>query len=180
MSWLAVEPDVALAVHIRGWTADQDIANAAVLTGTLADVPTESTYDSILYIDVLEHIDEDSLEVRRAFDHLRPGGRLIILVPAHQFLYSPFDASIGHFRRYNKSSLTRLQPPHSMQERLIYLDSVGLLASLTNKLLLRSAMPTAGQIRLWDRVLVRGSKVLDPLLAHSLGKSLLVVWRRPL
>jgi hypothetical protein len=62
--------------------------------------------------------------------------------------------------------------------RLRYLDSVGLGASMANKLLLRSASPAVGQIGFWDRVLVRASTVFDPLLGYRLGKSILGVWRK--
>ena len=64
---------------------------------------------------------------------------------------------------------------HLFETVLDYLDSVGLLASLVNRFHLRSDRPTAAQIRLWDRVLVRMSQILDPVLAHRLGKSVLLV-----
>jgi hypothetical protein len=62
--------------------------------------------------------------------------------------------------------------------RARYLDSVGLLASLGNRLVLRSAQPNQRQIRFWDRLMVRLSRRLDPLFGYRLGKSALVVWRK--
>jgi hypothetical protein len=59
-----------------------------------------------------------------------------------------------------------------------YLDSVGLLASLANRLLLRSAMPTVGQIRIWDNFMVPWSRFLDPIFLYGIGKTIVVVWRR--
>jgi hypothetical protein len=58
------------------------------------------------------------------------------------------------------------------------IDSFGLLASLANRLLLRSSMPSEGQILLWDRVLVPLSRVGDRLSFHRIGKSVLAVWCR--
>ena len=58
------------------------------------------------------------------------------------------------------------------------MDSVGMLASLGNRLLLKSAMPTAQQIAVWDRLMVPLSRLADPLLLHTLGKSVLGVWTR--
>jgi hypothetical protein len=49
-------------------------------------------------------------------------------------------------------------------------------ASLANRLLLRASMPTAGQIMFWDRVLVPVSRVIDPVLARSIGKSVVAIW----
>ena len=62
----------------------------------------EKTFDTIMYMDVLEHIEDDKKEVNKALKHLNSGGNLIFFVPAYQFLYSDFDKSIGHIKRYNK------------------------------------------------------------------------------
>ena len=111
--------------------------------------------------------------------HLRPGGHIIALSPAHQWLYSPFDRSIGHCRRIHRAGFGALVPEGLTTRRLVYLDSVGLLASLANKLVLKSEMPKPSQIAFWDRVLVRMSRAVDPVLGHSAGKSVLAVWRKP-
>jgi len=58
------------------------------------------------------------------------------------------------------------------------IDSFGLLAYLANQLLLRSSMPSAGQILLWDRVLVPLSRFGDRLSFRRIGKSVLAVWCR--
>jgi hypothetical protein len=62
--------------------------------------------------------------------------------------------------------------------KLIYLDPVGLLASLANRVLLRSPMPTRRQIAVWDRLLVPASRAIDPILGGAVGKSVFAVWRR--
>jgi hypothetical protein len=130
-------------------------------------------------MDVLEHIADDRAELEMAADRLRPGGHLIVLAPAHQWLFAPFDAAIGHFRRYTKGTLGAAAPAALPLIRLVYLDSAGMLASLGNRLLLRSSMPTPRQIAFWDRVLVRCSRWTDPMFGYTLGKSVLAVWRKP-
>jgi hypothetical protein len=110
--------------------------------------------------------------------HLRPGGHLIVLAPAHGWLFSRFDRSIGHFRRYSARQLGELTPAGLGLVRSHYLDSVGLLASAANRLALRQSLPTARQIRFWDRVLVPLSRVIDPITWHRVGKSVLCVWTR--
>jgi hypothetical protein len=136
-------------------------------------------YDAILYIDVLEHIEFDRQEVINAYHHLAPGGVIIILSPAHDFLYSLFDKSIGHYRRYSRKTLLKLRPSDSIIKFTGYLDSVGLLASLGNKLIMKSSMPTKNQILFWDRVLVPVSKVLDRIFRFKVGKSILAIWQKP-
>ena len=63
--------------------------------------------------------------------------------------------------------------------RAFYADSLGVVLSLANKLLLRQAMPTARQIRTWDRLVVPVSRVLDPIVRFSFGRSVIAVYRRP-
>jgi hypothetical protein len=74
--------------------------------------------------------------------------------------------------------LRAITPPELDVERILYLDSVGMLASAANRLLLRQSMPTAGQLQFWDRRLIPLSRVCDPLLRHALGKSIVGVWRK--
>ena len=104
---------------------------------------------------------------------------MIVLSPAHQFLYTPFDAAIGHFRRYNRSSLRKISPPALKLEAMFYLDSCGVAASAANRLLLRQSMPTQEQIGVWDKWIIPVSRMVDPVLRYSIGKSIVGVWRRP-
>ena len=66
----------------------------------------EGKFNTIIYLNVLEHIQKDQDEINSALDKLKLGGHLIILVPAHQSLYSKFDEAIGHCRRYSMNFFT--------------------------------------------------------------------------
>ncbi len=172
-SWTCVDPDAALAAQIISKTT----ALVTVVTGTIQE--TSGKFDTILYIDVLEHIEDDAAEVVRAAARLRPGGHLIVLSPAHQNLYTPFDQAIGHYRRYSLQSL-KAAAAKAMElraEKLIYLDSVGLIASAANRVLLRQSMPTRQQILAWDRLMIPLSRLLDPCLGWQVGKSVLGIWK---
>ena len=178
-SWTCLEPDERLAARIRRAVEAGELGAACrVRSGVLSDLDPEERFDTILYVDVLEHIERDRAEVSAAVDRLRAGGALAVLSPAHDWLFTAFDEAIGHFRRYDRESLGELTPADARIERLRYLDSVGVAASATNRLILRSAMPTAGQIRIWDRLMVPISRVVDPLLGYRFGKSVLAVWRK--
>src|SRR5262249_14397558 len=96
-----------------------------------------------------EHIADDRSELAAAAAHLKPGGKLIVLGPAHPWLYSPFDKALGHYRRYTRRMLAAAVPADLQRVELIYLDSVGLLASTGNRLLLRRSLPSPRQIRIW-------------------------------
>lgn len=178
-SWTALEPDPGLFNKLEETlSADPATADCIVRTGTTHSIDDRSQFDTLLYIDVLEHIADDRNEMERAASLLRPGGHILVLAPAHQWLYTPFDKAIGHFRRYNKASLRACGPSGCKMVRLHYLDSVGLLASLANHLL-QQKQPKLSQVLFWDRYLVRASMFVDRLFLHSIGKSILAIWRKP-
>lgn len=179
-AWTCLEPDPRLAARITDGRSWQDVDNPPeVLVGTVEDLDSSRRFDTILYIDVLEHIKDDSRELVRASSLLSPGGKIGVLSPAFQFLYSRFDGEIGHYRRYTARSLAAAFPQTLEQEALLYADSLGVVLSLANRLLLRRTLPTARQIAFWDRVVVPVSRFLDPILGRRLGRSVIAVYRGP-
>jgi len=171
-TYTSLEPDAALAAQIEtvGPTHRK-------LVGTLAGI--SDSFDTILYIDVLEHIGDDHSEMVRAAAHLNAGGHVIVLAPAHASLYTPFDKAIGHFRRYSRATLAQTAARTTLVPvKLVYLDSVGLLASASRRLLHWQSLPTEGQILTWDRLMVPVSRLFDPVFGRRMGKSILGVWRR--
>jgi SAM-dependent methyltransferase len=178
--WVCLEPDPNLAAQLtQNLEQLHSPCHFESVCGTLQALPDADTFDTIVYIDVLEHIEDDAAELDRAAARLRPGGRIIVLSPAHQWLFTPFDAAIGHFRRYNRSSLRLATPAAAPLESIFYLDACGILASAANQLFLRQSMPTSAQIGVWDKWIVPVSRVLDPMLFSSLGKSIVGIWRKP-
>jgi len=177
--WVCLEPDPVLAHTLGQRISEGDLPKCCkVEVGKLSELGREEVFDTIVYVDVLEHIEDDETEARLASDHLREGGTLVVLAPAHQWLFTPFDEALGHYRRYGLSGLSKIIPEDLECVRLCYLDCVGLLASLGNRLILKSRIPSERQIALWDGVMVPLSKLFDPLLRYSVGKSVLGVWRK--
>lgn len=174
--WVCLEPDPQLAARIPVSTVPA-LRRCEVVVGTLSDLQPAERFDAILYMDVLEHIEDDAAELSLAAGRLKPNGVVAVLSPALPWLYTPFDAAIGHHRRYTKQSLRVIAPPELREETCVYLDSVGFLASAGNKLLLRSAAPSVSQIRFWDKCLVPLSRLADGVLGYPFGRSILAVWR---
>lgn len=175
-SWVCLEPDASLAEQAE--RAVGRLPNYRVLVGT-TETAELGRFDSILYVDVLEHIEDDRGELERAAALLREGGSLVVLCPAHQRLFSEIDRAVGHFRRYDAKTLAAVAPRDLQHEKSFYLDSVGMLASFANRALLKQGMPTPAQIGVWDRLMVPLSRVLDPCFGGRLGKTVVSVWRRP-
>jgi SAM-dependent methyltransferase len=177
--WLCLEPDPALAEEIQQRCATKELSrHVDIVVGTQAALLQAQAFDTILYLDVLEHISDDAAEVRCAARRLASGGRFIILSPAFSMLYSAFDEAIGHHRRYTRKSLESLRPADMVTEAAFYLDAPGALLSLANRFLLRSAQPTLDQIAFWDRVIVPIARILDPIIGRCVGRSVIAVWSK--
>ncbi len=176
MKWVALEPDNEMFQVLEKEFQNVD-SGVAVFGKTLSEYSGIQKFDSVLYFDVLEHIEHDSREVELACSKLNPNGYLIILVPAHQSLFSPFDTEIGHFRRYDRDSLCLLKPKNMNQVLSRYLDSGGYFLSWANSKFLAQSAPTTTQIRFWDSLVIPVSRLVDRLLGFRFGKSLLVVWQ---
>lgn len=177
--WTCLEPDEKLARRLEAAIDRRELPpNCDVICGFLGEVGESTRFDSILYIDVLEHIERDAEQLQRSVPYLAKGGHLVVLAPAHNWLFSPFDASIGHHRRYNKRMLRQISPPGCTIVSMKYLDSLGLALSLANAVILRRSMPTPANISFWDRVVVPASRPIDFLLQSTVGKTIVAVWRR--
>ncbi|MCW5312704.1 methyltransferase type 12 [Nostoc sp. KVJ3] len=177
-TWLCLEPDTMLLNSLKYSININGITNCSVLNGTIDLLNKEQLFDSILYIDVLEHIDNDKEEVIKAFQHLKINGNLIILSPAHQWLFTPFDSAVGHYHRYSTSTLKAVLPDDIEIIKLGYLDCIGLLASLGNKLILKQSQATIKQITIWDKFMVPLSRIFDKILGYRFGKSILLIGRK--
>jgi SAM-dependent methyltransferase len=176
--WVCLEPVSALAERLRALLDGCKLTYLCeVVVGTLETLGREELFDVIMHIDVLEHIEDDKAELSRAAGHLEPGGRLIVIAPAHEWLSSRFDKAMGYHRRYNRKVLTTVAPKSLRIERIIYLDCVGLCAPFANCLLLKQPLPSLRQIKIWDGVMVPLSKWLDGRFLYRIGKSILGVWR---
>lgn len=176
--WVCLEPDAQLVAQLsRNLAQLESPREYEAVAGTIGSQIGRRPFDTVVYIDVLEHIENDREELGNAASILRAGGRIVVLAPAHQSLFTPFDAAIGHFRRYNRAMFRAIAPPGLHLEQLFYLDCAGLLLSAANRLLLRQSMPTRAQLQVWDRWFIPVSRILDPCFFHRLGKSIVAVWR---
>jgi SAM-dependent methyltransferase len=177
--WVCLEPDPELAAQLERNLKQTKKKHRAydVVCGTLKTLPAQQ-FDTIVYIDVLEHIEDDRDELNTAASYLAHRGCLVVLCPAHQRLFTAFDASVGHFRRYNRSMLRNISPTGLQLERMRYLDCAGMLASAANLVFLNQSMPSKSQLGFWDHCMVPISRVLDKLVLYSVGKSILAIWRK--
>tara|TARA_Y100001958_G_C21203067_1_gene529453 strand:+ start:400 stop:1086 length:687 start_codon:yes stop_codon:yes gene_type:complete len=136
-------------------------------------------YDTILYLDVIEHIKNDKKEIIKAFRSLKKGGNLVINVPAFQHLYSNFDRDVGHFKRYNKKDFEEIfKNLRFSSYRAFYYDSIGYFLSLMSKLIISNYKNNfEKKIKLWDSC-IWISRLLDKIIFNRCGKSLLLIIKK--
>jgi len=177
--WVCLEPDASLADQIREKIAQRRLPDVCqVRVGTIAAITATELFETIFYIDVLEHVEDDQSELRCAARHLADDGFLVVLAPAHQALFGAFDVAIGHFRRYSARHLGALAPPGLRLVNCRMLDSCGLMASVAHRLVARESAPSRSQITFWDHCLVRLSRLIDPLTLYSFGKTIVMIWQK--
>ena len=137
------------------------------------------TFNTIMYLNVLEHIEKDVEEINQALKKLKANGHLIILVPAHNELYGKFDEVIGHFKRYKTDFFKSLKLTNAEVLELYYLDSLGYLLYYLNKIFFKEEIyPTKLKIFLWDKLFTPFSMILDKLLYYKFGKNVMCVIKK--
>ncbi len=176
-SYTFLEPDGKLLSMVEEPVGHLHLQRCERVQGTTSDLQGKK-FDTILYLDVIEHIKHSSAELKSARTLLNPGGHLLILVPAFNFLYSDFDRAIGHYRRYDRDTLSNEIPKDLQRIHLKYFDSIGMLLSLGNRLFLKQSIPKLDQILFWDRRIIPITKVADKMLLHSFGRSLVAVYHK--
>jgi SAM-dependent methyltransferase len=139
----------------------------------------DADYDALVMYNVLEHIPDDASALGDLCRLVRPGGRIVVLVPAFELAMSQFDLAIGHQRRYRRSTLrSALEQGGWQVERIRYVNPVGLVAWLVLMRLLRQRPSDGPLLRLWDRAVVPVLRGLDRWFPAPFGQSVLAVGRR--
>lgn len=132
--------------------------------------------DTIVYINVLEHIENDLKELLKVFETLEKKGKICIFVPANQFLYSDFDKYIGHFRRYKKSELEEKCKAAGFEILLSKnFDFIGILPWWMKYRLLKSKSMESNSVQIYDRLVVPFAKTFENIISPPIGKNLLIV-----
>ncbi len=175
-----IEPSemfIALSENLSGsnGTAKVDFFRN-IFTQVADEISTGSQPDTLIYINVLEHIEDDIRELETVHRTLADHGRVCIFVPSMPMLFSEFDKRIGHFRRYTKKELVKKCEAAGFKIRVArYFDFLGILPWLVKYRMMRSLTMESGAVRLYDRVAVPLIRPIENILQPPIGKNLLVV-----
>ena len=136
-------------------------------------------FDSAVLLDVLEHIELDVDLLTRLRSKLKVGGHLIVKVPAIPSLYSPMDAAIGHWRRYDKKGfVSTIRRAGFEQVDVWSFNALAILGWWWNGRIVKRTAPPAEQIALFN-VLTPLIRRVDKLARLITGSSLIAIARRP-
>jgi SAM-dependent methyltransferase len=162
--------------------------NVVTYMGDITD-PTAITalrayrFDTVLCLNVLEHIADDQRALAHMYELLQPGGRLLLFVPAGAYLFGTLDLALGHYRRYERHTLAPLvQQTGFILERLSYLNLAGIPGWWLNSRVLGRHLLPEGQLRLFNRLaplFIAVERLIRSFWDVPIGQSLLCVARRP-
>ena len=151
-------------------------SNIQVLNSSIEKI--ERKFDTILYFHVLEHIKDDINEIKNAVKKLNTGGHIIMMVPAHQKVYSNLDKAVGHFRRYEKdffkNNLFGLELVNFK-----YLDAMGYLLYYLNKIFFKKeTFPSKLKIFIWDKIFTPITVIIDFITNYRIGKCIIAIYKK--
>ena len=175
-----VEPDAGCYAALAERVGDRGgvVAHNGYLGGVLAGGGI-GRVDSVVSVNVLEHVEDDVAELALMHSALRPGGHLCLWVPALPSLYSRLDRDLGHHRRYRRTELSaRLADAGFETVALHYRDLVGMVAWFVSCRLLGQRL-TRGRVRLYDRLVMPVTATVGRWVRPPIGKNLVAVARKP-
>ena len=139
----------------------------------------DKKFNTILYFNVLEHVEEDKLEIKTALEKLNNGGYLIILVPAHQKIYSKLDKAVGHYKRYDIDFFKKNRFENSKIIKLHFLDFLGYLLYYLNKIFFKEeTYPSSIKIFIWDKIFTPFTIAVDFLTGYKFVKNILCIYKK--
>jgi len=140
------------------------------------DIWSTFEFDTVICLNVLEHVEDHLRALKFMHSVLVPGGRVVILVPAFTFLYGTIDQKIGHFRRYRRRDL--LPPMREAGftiERSFYMNVIGMAGWFWNNRLRRLNKEDPDQIQIFDRYIAPWAERVENLLPPPFGLSLIAI-----
>ncbi|BBO86925.1 class I SAM-dependent methyltransferase [Desulfosarcina ovata] len=131
--------------------------------------------DTLIYVNVLEHIENDEKELAQIHEALKPGGHALIFVPALPFLFCNFDRQVGHFRRYLKKDLIMLSEKIGFKSiKAKYFDLAGIIPWLLFFVLLKQTL-NSRNVNYYDKHIIPITRIFEKAIAPPIGKNILFI-----
>ena len=173
-----VEPaDNNLPVLRSRFASEQRVT---IRAGYLEDLSPSRPADSLVAVNVLEHVEDDGRFLRAAHDALAPNGHLLLFIPALSQIFGTLDEAFGHFRRYTKPLLaTRLAAAGFANVQLRYTNFPGIASWYVAGRVLRKRTIAPRDVRIYDRVVMPWVSAFERFFEPPLGQSIIAIATRP-
>ena len=174
---MLVEPaDNTIPVLRERFAGDRRIT---VKQGYLEQVSPPPAVDSLVAVNVLEHVEDDVAFLRAAHATVRPGGRVLLFTPALSQIFGTLDEAFGHFRRYTKSILDeRLRAAGFEDIRLRYTNFPGVASWFVAGRVLRKRTIAPRDVALYDRMVMPWITAVERYWEPPLGQSIIAIATR--
>jgi len=177
--YLGVDIDESVVAATSVAHADVDFLVCDISDVSFPERVGIERFDTALCVNVLEHVEDDKAAVQNLLSVTKPGGHLLLFVPAFEFLYTSLDQLAGHLRRYKLGSLSAALPDSGVEvKRLEYFNPVGGVGWFVQKLVKHQDLDSAAvgaQIRIFDRYVLPVSRMFNPLTRRVFGQSIVCV-----
>ena len=178
---MLVEPSQNLIPILQAkFSANDDVTVVADTLETAVATTQAESCDTIVIVNVLEHIEDDVTSLKELHRTLKPGGTLLIFVPALPFLYSALDKKFGHFRRYRLGELRSkcLVAGFNISTQR-YFDILGVIPWwLINRIM--GVTTFSDRLALiYDRLFVPIGRMMESVIPPPIGKNIVMIAHRP-
>ncbi len=177
-SVVTVEPHPDCAAYLR--KQFNGTGRVAVSQTDLDGYQSGALFESIVCLNVLEHIGDDLAAIKKMASLLLPGGKLLLLLPAGPALFGSIDHALQHVRRYDSRQAQRLIESSGL--RLVcfeHMNMVGYFGWFINARLLKKSHQSTAQVVFYDRVIVPLLRKLESALPPPFGQSIFILAEAP-
>jgi SAM-dependent methyltransferase len=179
-TFTVVEPSGDLVTALR--TKFRDEPKVEVVSESLEQYAARigvATADTVVMVNVLEHIEDDGQALVNLFHTLRPGGHLLIFVPALQALMSKLDVMFGHFRRYHRLDLLQKVTKAGGEVQLCrYFDFFGVLPWFVLNKVMGATAFNPQIVEFHDKFVVPVSRAAERMISPPIGKNIILAARK--
>ncbi|MFN2532125.1 MAG: class I SAM-dependent methyltransferase [Pyrinomonadaceae bacterium] len=169
-----------LCVRIKQFQTDsKTVAYHGTFRDVVGKICKAQSPDTVIYVNVLEHVEDDIAELDAVHDALTAGGHVLIFVPALPWLYGSFDKMVGHFRRYRKSELEhKLRKAGFKIVHSRYFDFAGVIPWWIKYRILQESTMEPGAVKFYDQFIVPSMRRVETLMPVLIGKNLIAVGKK--
>lgn len=172
----ALEPFATAAEQLAERTVDDE--RVTVVAEGIDDFSSDTAFDSAVLVNVLEHLPDDVAALKRIRTLLEPEGRVVLFIPAHQWLMSDFDRAIGHYRRYTRRAMRRAAADAGFEVTTMRAVNFPGLFAWFLVARLAGMNPTESRIAwVYDRVMIPMISRIEAIIHPPIGQSLFCVLR---